>query len=94
VDPQAKHIGPMAQDFFSEFHLGSDNTKLSPIDPVGISLAAIKGLYSKLKADEAKIQDLQNLLDQQQKQQARIDALTQRLNELEKKMGNGNGTTH
>jgi hypothetical protein len=89
-DPMAKHIGPMAQDFFSQFHLGTDNTKLSPIDPAGVALAAIKGLYNKVKEDESKIQELQSTVAKQQQQQAQIDALTQRLDNLEKKLANGN----
>ncbi len=39
-----RHIGPMAQDFYTEFGLGNDTTSISTIDPAGISLAAIKEL--------------------------------------------------
>ncbi|MCB0775500.1 MAG: tail fiber domain-containing protein [Chitinophagaceae bacterium] len=38
------HIGPMAQDFYQLFGLGSDNITISTIDPSGIALAAIQEL--------------------------------------------------
>jgi hypothetical protein len=94
TDPKTKHIGPMAQDFYKQFGLGGDNKTITPIDPTGISLAAIQGLYKKLKEDEQKIQDLQSVIDKQQAQQAQIDALTERLNELEKKVNGTNAANH
>ncbi|HXB11296.1 MAG TPA: tail fiber domain-containing protein, partial [Bacteroidia bacterium] len=30
------HVGPMAQDFYSSFNLGTDNTHISTIDPAGV----------------------------------------------------------
>ena len=76
----------MAQDFYRQFQLGDNNISISTIDPSGVSLAAVQGLYRKLQEDEQKIKDLQTVVDKQQSQQAQIDALTQRLNDLEKKM--------
>ena len=36
------HIGPMAQDFYKLFGLGTDDRGISTIDPAGIALAAIQ----------------------------------------------------
>ncbi|MFM9907871.1 MAG: tail fiber domain-containing protein, partial [Chitinophagaceae bacterium] len=36
------HIGPMAQDFYKLFGLGTDDKGISTVDPAGIALAAIK----------------------------------------------------
>jgi len=53
TDPiNLSHIGPTAQDFHVAFGLnGDDNTHLSSIDVQGIALAAIQGLYEKVKAE-------------------------------------------
>ncbi|WOT06304.1 tail fiber domain-containing protein [Shewanella youngdeokensis] len=54
------HIGPMAQDFYSAFNVGSDEKHISSVDSNGISLAAIKALYQKVKDLESKITELEN----------------------------------
>ncbi len=51
-DPSIEHIGPMAQDFWSAFHLGEDSLGISTIDPDGIALAAIQELAKRLEAVE------------------------------------------
>ncbi len=45
------HMGPMAQDFYEIFGLGSSPTSISSIDTGGVALAAIKGLKQE-KDDE------------------------------------------
>jgi hypothetical protein len=37
------HIGPMAQDFYALFSLGSDDVSISTIDPAGIALRGHPG---------------------------------------------------
>ncbi len=44
-DPSIRHIGPMAQDFYTAFHVGTDNRYISTIDEEGVALAAIQQLY-------------------------------------------------
>ena len=44
-DPSIRHIGPMAQDFYSAFHVGTDNRYISTVDEEGVALAAIQELY-------------------------------------------------
>lgn len=51
------HIGPMAQDFYKLFALGTDDKGISTVDPAGIALAAIqeqqKIIHQLLKRVEA-----------------------------------------
>ena len=67
-----RHIGPMAQDFFSTFKLGEGDKTIATIDPDGVALAAIQGLNEELKDRDAKIDGLRQQVKQQQDQ---IDAL-------------------
>ncbi len=59
-DKETEHIGPTAQDFKAAFGVGSDDKSISTIDPSGIALAAIKELYSQLKAKDKEIAELRN----------------------------------
>ncbi|MEO0312071.1 MAG: hypothetical protein RIQ89_1728 [Bacteroidota bacterium] len=52
------HIGPMAQDFYKAFGLGTDDKHISTIDPSGVSLAAIKALNEKVEAQQLMIEEL------------------------------------
>jgi len=45
--PSVKHIGPVAQDFYSIFNVGNSPTSISTIDPSGIALLGIQGLEQK-----------------------------------------------
>jgi len=48
-DPtQARHIGPMAEDFHKVFGLGIDDKHLSPTDTGGVALAAVKALQEQV----------------------------------------------
>jgi hypothetical protein len=51
MDAATRHIGPMAQDFYAAFNVGSDDKHLAPIDESGVALAAIQGLNQKLTAE-------------------------------------------
>ena len=68
TDAERLHIGPMGQDFYSTFNIGTDEKHIAPIDEGGVALAAIKGLNQKLE-NEAKEKD------------ARIETLEKKLNE-------------
>jgi hypothetical protein len=52
-DPEARHIGPMAQDFRAAFDLGDDDKHIATVDADGVALAAIQGLNQKVE-DQAK----------------------------------------
>jgi hypothetical protein len=82
VDAQTRHIGPMAQDFYSQFNIGTDDRHIAPIDEGGVALTAIKGLNQKLekqlKEKDDQIQDLKRQL------QERDDSFERRLDEMQK----------
>jgi len=58
-NPEIKHIGPMSQDFYAAFGLGDDERYISTIDPDGVALAAIQGLYEIVKEKDEKIAQLE-----------------------------------
>jgi hypothetical protein len=58
-DTNARHIGPMAQDFRSTFHVGSNDKTILQVDGDGVSLAAIKALSQRLKDLEARNESLE-----------------------------------
>jgi hypothetical protein len=69
-DAATRHIGPMAQDFYSAFNVGTDERHIATVDEGGVALAAIQGLNEKLKAEAAE-------------KDSQIKALEKRLSDLE-----------
>jgi hypothetical protein len=59
-DKSIRHIGPMAQDFYSAFQVGEDERHITTVDEAGVALAAIQGLYQLLQEKERQITTLQN----------------------------------
>ena len=58
------HLGPMTQDFHTEFSLnGVGDQHISVVDEVGVALAAIQGLNQKLEAQHAENRELKQRLD-------------------------------
>jgi hypothetical protein len=53
--PSIRHMGPTSQDFKSAFDLGEDETYISSADADGVALAAIQGLYRRLRHMERKL---------------------------------------
>ena len=68
----AQHLGPVAQDFYSEFSLGTDDKSISTVDEGGVALAAIQGLNKKVEEQAAQLKD----------RDARIAALEKAVTEL------------
>jgi hypothetical protein len=62
-DPTTRHIGPVGQDFYSIFKIGTDEKSIAPIDEGGIALAAIQALNQKVEQKEKEIQHLQDRLE-------------------------------
>ena len=50
-----RHIGPMAQDFHTEFPLNDNNKILNEADLHGVALAAIQGLNQKVEKENTAI---------------------------------------
>ena len=62
-----RHMGPMAEDFFKAFQLGSGNTSIGVQDLTGVSLAAIKELSQRtdeLQRKTAEAEQLRSQVDQ------------------------------
>jgi hypothetical protein len=57
-DPAIRHIGPTAQDFAQAFGVGEDPRYINQIDGSGVALAAIQGLWLKLKEKDEEIAQL------------------------------------
>jgi len=58
-DAATRHVGPMAQDFFAAFAVGTDDKHIATVDADGVALAAIQGLNQKLQ-DELRRRDAAN----------------------------------
>lgn len=63
TDPGVRHIGPMAQDFYSEFQVGGDDKSIAVVDADGVALAAIKALNTQVQALQQENQSLKARLD-------------------------------
>ena len=72
-----EHIGPMAQDFWSAFHIGDDSLGISTIDPAGVALAAIQELAKQKDAEIAALRA---------KTDAEIATLRTRVEALERRL--------
>lgn len=53
------HMGPMAQDFYGAFGLGSSEKTISTLDTSAVALASIQALYEKLEILKAKLKKLE-----------------------------------
>jgi len=59
TDAGTRHLGPMAQDFYAAFSVGTDEKHIAPIDEGGVALAAIQGLNQKVEEKGVRIQKLE-----------------------------------
>ena len=71
----ARHLGPMAQDFWAAFGLGEGDTTISHVDAQGVTLAAIQGLHAQLAARDRRIGKLEQRVAALREDERRIDAL-------------------
>jgi len=76
-DPKVRHIGPMAEDFFSAFAVGVNDKGISVTDSAGVALAAIQGLNQEVQAKDKQIAELTNRID-------KLEKLVQTLSDLKK----------
>jgi ubiquinone biosynthesis protein UbiJ len=73
---QSRHLGPMAEDFYSAFKLGTTDKAIGIQDAVGVSLAAVKAL-------DARTLELQQKTEQVEQLKAKVNTLEERLAALE-----------
>lgn len=58
-----RHFGPVAEDFYARFRLGTDEKHISPNDVAGVALAATQALNMLLTEKDAEIQALKGRLN-------------------------------
>jgi hypothetical protein len=58
-DPSVRHLGPMAQDFYSAFQLGDTDRGYYSVDAHGVTLAAIKALAEQLREQDERLERLE-----------------------------------
>ena len=63
--PQARHIGPMAQDFHDAFGLGDNDSHIASVDAAGVTIAAIQALHLRVR-------ELQAASDQHERENAAL----------------------
>jgi hypothetical protein len=76
-----RHVGPMAQDFYDIFNVGTDNKHIATVDTDGVALAAIQGLNQKVEAEN---RSLRAIL---QRKDAEIQELKEGLAEVRRLIG-------
>jgi hypothetical protein len=74
--PQAAHIGPVAQDFYAAYQLGDSDKSIGTIDADGIAFAAIKALHKTMK------EQLKQFKNENEELQERIRLLEQTVKQL------------
>jgi trimeric autotransporter adhesin len=76
---QVRHIGPMAEDFYKAFGLGTGNTSIGVQDLAGVSLAAVKALEERTAQLQQKIAEVEQLRAKLMTLEERFAALEQRV---------------
>jgi hypothetical protein len=89
-----KHIGPVAQDFYATFGVGSDDKTIASMDAAGISLASVQELYRRAREQQEEIGRLRARVEELEGQKARIEeleSLVRELRELVRSAASDNG---
>jgi hypothetical protein len=59
-DQTVRHMGPMAHDFAAAFGLGDSDRTIAMVDALGVCMAAIQGLHTKVIELEQRLDHQQN----------------------------------
>jgi hypothetical protein len=78
-----RHMGPMAEDFYQAFQLGTGNTSIGVQDLAGVSLAAIQTLDARTLELQRKTAEVEQLRTQVNDLRSMNAAIEQRLAALE-----------
>jgi uncharacterized coiled-coil protein SlyX len=85
---QVRHMGPMAEDFYQTFGLGTNNISIGVQDLAGVSLAAVKALEARTANLQQSNAQLSATLQQKTAEVAQLrtalDGMEQRLAALER----------
>jgi hypothetical protein len=68
--PSIRHMGPMAQDFYSAFALGETDKGISVVDAQGVAFAAIQGLSAKVDEQNTRLESALREKSRQMEEQA------------------------
>jgi hypothetical protein len=75
-------MGPMAQDFYTAFNVGLEDTGICTVDADGVALAAIQGLNAKVELSSQRSEDrIQRLETENTELKRRLEALEKRSNQ-------------
>ena len=61
------HIGPVAEDFYNIFGVGTDNKYLASLDASGVALRVLQEVIARLEAQQKKIELLENKIEELEK---------------------------
>lgn len=86
-EDNTRHIGPMAQDFYSAFGVGQDDKHISMADINGVALASIKALNEKVEAKSSRIDQLEAENKRLAEQNEALAEKLDRIEALLKKLG-------
>ena len=81
-----RHMGPMAEDFYKAFQLGTGNTSIGLQDLTGVSLAAIKELHQRTDQLQQKTVEVEQLREQVNQLRLANSEMERRLATLEQLM--------
>jgi len=82
VDPEGRrHLGPMAQDFYAAFGLGTSDKTISTTDISGVAMAAIQGLNQKIEDKNAELSSMQEKNEKLEDRLAKLEALVNSMTE-------------
>ena len=59
-DADVHHMGPMAQDFWAAFGLGTTDRRIGAVDVNGVLLASVKALLDRVESLEAEVASLRS----------------------------------
>ena len=81
-DASIRHMGPMAQDFWSVFSLGDTSTSITTVDADGVALAAIQGLHQLVQERNGHIAALERRVAEVESLRGELAALKSALAEV------------
>lgn len=76
---QVRHMGPMAEDFYKAFGLGTGNTSIGVQDIAGVSMAAIKALEQRTAELQQKTSEVEQLRAEVGELKAQFETLKQNM---------------
>jgi hypothetical protein len=83
---KVRHLGPMAEDFYAAFALGTGNASIGVQDLASVSLAGVKALEERTAELQGKTEELERLRGEVTQLRTANAALEDRLTAIEKSL--------